>query len=243
MHHFPHHIGDYAAATAHLSFVEDAAYHRLLRLYYRDERPLPVEVAACQRLAGARSREERRAVEIILHEFFDLREDGWHQHRADREVGEYQARANVARENGKRSGGRPKTRKEPEDKPGNNQGGYSRDTQNEPSATLTVNQEPRTREDHDSVPNGTDKSPEVSFTTLIFGKGLSWLKENSGKSEPDCRSLLGKWRKQLGDEGLLTALGRAQREGALQPVSWMEATIRAQKLPDKPVRRLPPELM
>lgn len=61
MRHFAHHIGDYAAATAHLSFVEDAAYHRLLRLYYRDERALPSDVAACQRLVAARSREERAA--------------------------------------------------------------------------------------------------------------------------------------------------------------------------------------
>ena len=50
MRHFPHHIGDYAAATAHLSFMEDAAYHRLLRRYYQDEKPLPADLAAVQRL-------------------------------------------------------------------------------------------------------------------------------------------------------------------------------------------------
>jgi uncharacterized protein YdaU (DUF1376 family) len=31
VNYYKHHIGDYAEATAHLSFVEDAAYLRLMR--------------------------------------------------------------------------------------------------------------------------------------------------------------------------------------------------------------------
>ena len=31
MNYYEHHIGDYAEATAHLTFVEDAAYSRLIR--------------------------------------------------------------------------------------------------------------------------------------------------------------------------------------------------------------------
>lgn len=140
MRHFAHHIGDYASATAHLSFVEDAAYHRLLRLYYRDERPLPADIATCQRITGARSKEERRAVETILREFFELLDDGWHQARADREIGSYQSKSDVARENG-RSGGRPRTR----DKPENNPAGFP----SEPNEKLTKNHEPVTKNQHD----------------------------------------------------------------------------------------------
>jgi uncharacterized protein YdaU (DUF1376 family) len=91
--HFAHHIGDYAAATAHLSFVEDAAYHRLLRRYYQDEKPLPTELVATQRLVGARSREEREAVKNVLEEFFTLTERGWVQVRADREIEVYRSKA------------------------------------------------------------------------------------------------------------------------------------------------------
>ena len=43
MNYFEHHIGDYAAATAHLSWDEDMAYSRLLRWYYQHEKPLPAE--------------------------------------------------------------------------------------------------------------------------------------------------------------------------------------------------------
>lgn len=164
MRHFAHHIGDYAAATAHLSFVEDAAYHRLLRLYYRDERPLPAEVAACRRLVGARSKEERAAVETVLSEFFSLGEDGWHQTRADGELTAYRARADIARENG-RAGGRPATGKKPKDKPSDNQVGYS----TEPSRKLTNSQGEAptgllSEEDQTSIPVAARESADGAHT-------------------------------------------------------------------------------
>lgn len=86
MNFFRFHIGDYAAATAHLTFVEDAAFMRLLRIYYRDEKPLPADLKAVQRLAGARSKEERDAVATVLEEFFELRDTGWHNKRCDEEI-------------------------------------------------------------------------------------------------------------------------------------------------------------
>jgi uncharacterized protein YdaU (DUF1376 family) len=93
LNYFEHHIGDYAEATAHLSILEDGAYSRLLRKVYATERPLPVEVDRVQRLIGARTDEERAAVETVLREFFDLRNDGWHQDRCDAAIEAYQAGA------------------------------------------------------------------------------------------------------------------------------------------------------
>lgn len=90
MNYFELHIGDYAQATGHLSFVEDAAYLRLVRKYYADERPIPADLKAAQRLVSARTREEKEAVQTVLDEFFDLREDGWHQRRCDEEIARYQ---------------------------------------------------------------------------------------------------------------------------------------------------------
>lgn len=107
MHHYAHHIGDYRAHTAHLTFLEDAAYRRLLDRYYMTERPLEADLAALQRLVGARDDDEKRAVETVLQEFFTLQDDGWHQSRADDEIAAYQARAEAGRKNGA-FGGRPK---------------------------------------------------------------------------------------------------------------------------------------
>ena len=89
MNHYPHHIGDYAEATAHLSFVEDAAYSRLIRKYYASEKPLPADIKTVQRLIGARSKEEREAVNTVLEEFFFLQHDGWHNRRCDEEIAQY----------------------------------------------------------------------------------------------------------------------------------------------------------
>lgn len=91
MNYYEHHIGDYAEATAHLSFVEDAAYSRLIRKYYATEKPIPADLKAAQRLVAARTRDEREAVQRVLEEFFELTEDGWHHHRCDREIASYRA--------------------------------------------------------------------------------------------------------------------------------------------------------
>ncbi|MCI4431598.1 MAG: YdaU family protein [Burkholderiales bacterium] len=89
MNYYEHHIGDYAEATAHLSFIEDAAYSRLIRKYYAIEKPLPADLKAVQRLVGARSKEEREAVGTVLEEFFTLQDDGWHNRRCDEEIAKY----------------------------------------------------------------------------------------------------------------------------------------------------------
>lgn len=147
MHHYPHHIGDYRTHTAHLTMLEDGAYRRLLDIYYMHEKPLPPDVSAVQRLASARTKDEKVAVEAVLREFFTLEEDGWHQGRADEEVAAYQERADSARRNGK-GGGRPK---KTQPKPSDNRPGYfsvsktaDLETQAEPSEKLTGNREPGT---------------------------------------------------------------------------------------------------
>lgn len=89
MNYYEHHIGDYAEATAHLTFIEDAAYSRLIRKYYASEKPLPADLKQVQRLVGARTKEEKCAVQAVLEEFFSLEDDGWHQERCDRSIADY----------------------------------------------------------------------------------------------------------------------------------------------------------
>jgi uncharacterized protein YdaU (DUF1376 family) len=89
MNYYEHHIGDYAEATSHLTFVEDAAYSRLIRKYYSTEKPLPSDIKHVQRLINARTRDERNAVALVLNEFFTLKDDGWHQARCDHEIARY----------------------------------------------------------------------------------------------------------------------------------------------------------
>ena len=93
VNYYDHHIGDYDSATAHLSWFEDAAYRRLICLYYRTERPIPLDLKAACRLVRAQDKDQRAAVETVLQEFFEPREDGWHQQRCDDEIAEYNSTA------------------------------------------------------------------------------------------------------------------------------------------------------
>jgi uncharacterized protein YdaU (DUF1376 family) len=79
-------MGDYATATRHLSWDEDAAYRRLLDAYYTREAPLPADMRQVFRLVVAASQEQREAVETVLNEFFELTDEGWVNRRADREI-------------------------------------------------------------------------------------------------------------------------------------------------------------
>jgi uncharacterized protein YdaU (DUF1376 family) len=97
MNYYEHHIGDYAEATAHLTFIEDATYSRLIRKYYATEKPLPVDVKIVQRLINARSKEEKNAVISVLNEFFTLTDDGWRQERCDHEIARFKDRQIKAR--------------------------------------------------------------------------------------------------------------------------------------------------
>lgn len=96
MNYYEHHLGDWAQATAHLTFLEDAAYSRCVRKYYADERPLPADVGTVQRLVGARTTEERQAVDTVLHEFFKLTDDGWRNKRCDEELARFYDRRQKA---------------------------------------------------------------------------------------------------------------------------------------------------
>jgi len=97
MNYYQHHIGDYAAATAYLSLVEDAIYTRLLRVYYRDEKPLPTDTKAVAWLIGLRSKKEVALLDNLLPQFFMLQADGWHNQRADEEISAYREKQNKAK--------------------------------------------------------------------------------------------------------------------------------------------------
>lgn len=95
MIYYPFHVRDYVAATRHLSMHEDLAYRRLLDAYYTNEQPLPCDVSQCARMIAMREYAEE--VGEVLKEFFTLAEDGWHNQRADEELGKYRLMADAGR--------------------------------------------------------------------------------------------------------------------------------------------------
>jgi len=78
----------------------------------------------------------------------------------------------------------------------------------------------------------SEAEASADVAAVVFSQGLDWLRRTSGKAEAPCRALLGKWRKMLGsDEALIALLGRAQREGVIEPVGWIEKALQARDPP------------
>lgn len=99
MNYYPFHLGDYTAHTAHLTWEEDLAYRRLLDLYYLHEKPVPADVQKLARLV--RMPKQVPAIEAVLAEFFELRDDGWHNKRADDELARMSEKAEATEERDK----------------------------------------------------------------------------------------------------------------------------------------------
>ena len=113
VNYFERHLGDYARDTGHLTMLEHGAYTLLMDRYYASEAGIPADQA--HRVARARTREERAAVDAVLSEFFALADGAWTHGRIEQELTKARTRIEAARTNG-RSGGRPKRNPEVPDK-------------------------------------------------------------------------------------------------------------------------------
>jgi uncharacterized protein YdaU (DUF1376 family) len=103
MHYYQFNIGDYRAATAHLSNDEDLAYRRLLDMYYDTEKQIPLDTQWVAR----RLRLDHDVVILVLQDMFNLTETGWYHGRCELVIEQYHAMAEKNRANG-RLGGRKK---------------------------------------------------------------------------------------------------------------------------------------
>lgn len=84
---YPWFPGDFAIATSHLSYMEDAAYRRLLDHYYSTGRALPNDPDRLSRIARAQKVTEIAAVKTVIAEFFTVAADGLlHNKRADSQI-------------------------------------------------------------------------------------------------------------------------------------------------------------
>ena len=90
MNYYERHLGDYSKDTAHLSMIEHGAYGLLLDRYYSTEAGIPADQA--HRVARARTREEKQAVDVVLSEFFQMIDGVWVNKRADEEIEKFQAK-------------------------------------------------------------------------------------------------------------------------------------------------------
>jgi uncharacterized protein YdaU (DUF1376 family) len=89
VNYYTRHCGDWVKKTSHLSLIEEGAYSRMCDWCYINERPLPHTEREVCAIARAVNPAERKAALRVLHAFFTLAEDGWHQSRIDKVLAEY----------------------------------------------------------------------------------------------------------------------------------------------------------
>lgn len=104
---YPMYPADYLKDTLDLTLEEDGFYTRALNQVYINKGRIPVEPERLQRLLRVNRVQFNRCKWILARYFYqDGKEYG--SRRADIEIAKAQDRAEVARENGKKSGGRPR---------------------------------------------------------------------------------------------------------------------------------------
>ena len=225
MNFYKHHIGDYDADTAHLSWVEDMAYTRLLRLYYRRERPVPADVGEACRLVRASTKDQRQAVVDVLQEFFVLADDGWHQGRADTELARYLKKVEHNRSVGK-LGGRPR-KTETQQKPT----GLSLGSETEPKQNPPQSPVPR-QIPSEAIASGADAPPPAIAEPVpqdpkdvVYALGVPLLTSASVK-ESNARSFLAMQCKTHGAPAVADALQRCADEKPVQPIPWLTSALK-----------------
>ena len=219
MNYYERHLGDYAKDTAHLSMIEHGAYTLLLDRYYATEQGIPEDQA--HRVARARTKEEKAAVDTVLAEFFTLVDGIWINSRTVQEIEKAQGKIKAAQENGKK-GGRPKNRTER----------VENKTQEKPSGLL-LGLENKTQEKAHQTPDTSyseakasgGEPPKVTDPDeIIFGYGVPLL-TSAGNTDKHARSFLGGLRKQHGDQLVIDKLRECLKAKPLQPLEWLAAAL------------------
>lgn len=215
MNYYERHLGDYAKDTAHLSMLEHGAYTLLLDRYYSTEAGIPEDQA--HRVARARTRDEKQAVDVVLNEFFVLTDGVWISGRAEEEIEKAHQRISAARENGKK-GGRPRKAKETQQKPSGLLLGSEIETQQK------AHHVPDTIQKHSEGKPSGGKPPISDPDEIIFGYGVPLL-TNAGTPEKQARSFLGGLRKNHGDQSVIDKLRECLKTKPLQPLEWLAAAL------------------
>lgn len=78
-----------------------------------------------------------------------------------------------------------------------------------------------------SVSKDTGAVAPTDPDAVMFACGKKLLAA-AGIAAPKAGALLGRWRRDHGTEAVITAIGKAQREGAIEPVAFIEGCFRFQ---------------
>ena len=89
-----------------------------------------------------------------------------------------------------------------------------------------------------SAPSGAPTpAPMLDLKSRIFGPALDWLAQQSGRPKDKLRSMVGRWCRDHGDGQVLEAFAQAARCGPIEPVAWIERTLKEEGHGKRPGNR------
>lgn len=215
MHYYQFNIGDYAKHTRHLTNNEDLAYRRMLDLCYLNEKPIENNFKKVARLIDMRGCEEE--VENVLNDFFELKDDHWHNNRVEKDLAFYAEKAERARENGKK-GGRP-----PKKQPKKQAAKQPENVDNTPALAfipLTGNKQYELKQSQ--VEKWAELYPAVNLSQEV-SKMIGWLDANPTKRKTSRGILkfMNNWLSRAQDNGQQYAPAQ-QAQPAQNEIQWAE---------------------
>ncbi len=230
MNYYERHIGDYLKDTSHLSLLEHGVYTRLLDVYYTREGGIPAGDAA--RLVGARTKEERAALALVLSEFFEPHDGAHRQGRADREIERFRDKQAKAKRSAEARWSAQKTHSESNANASPNAmlTHSERNANGMHRAPVPSNQTP---DPIHSEPIGSaaiaaappvDKSSPPTDRDMVFASGVPLLTA-AGVTERNARSFLAAQCKAHGEPAVRAAISRCASERPIEPVPWLVASL------------------
>jgi hypothetical protein len=85
----------------------------------------------------------------------------------------------------------------------------------------------KVRKNSEAKASGAQAPPCPDPKARLFGPGVDWLQAVTRKPNDRCRALIGKWRKDFGDDSaLVELLAEAQRLNIEAPESWFPEAIK-----------------
>jgi len=198
----PLYTGDYLRDTQHLSCSEHGIYFKLLMYCWDQRGPAPVDERKLCGIVNARSSDEIEALRRVLTDFFTRMEDGWYNHRMDREVQRAAALSERLSTAGAKGGRKRKSLDrqgiEAKAKPELSNGqAKAKPLPHTITTTTITTTTPKTKEKDQEAASGA---------TTIWTFGIEVLTSNSKISESSARSFIAMQRRKWDDETIMEAL-------------------------------------